>query len=478
MAHGSQLTGHGSQLTAHSSQLAASAAAPALGHVRYIQRGLAVQPPHRQPGKGKLRESLFAAYGLQTKALQRASIGFIDGTLLHVDQRTDAVLRSASITVLRKGQIAEVVSPGTNHRVQTAAATATAIGSYFDVKSKGKVTTITVVEGAVLVSNSAGSVLVKTGQQTRVSPGQSPSAPVAVNSLAAIGWTGVIPAPASPVGLNVGLDANGGQVIASSSTRAPQAGQDYWNAAWIDDGRLDYGWASAAGQTTNQWVKVKLPAGKNHTIRAVVIDPAATHGQDAGNDVKDFQIRVSTTGSSDQDFTTVLSATAKQSNTLQRFDFGQPAPATYLEFVGLTNYGGPDGIDVAELEIVADEQVLAPPPAKHNLNGAWLDGGRRTVITQSGDAVDARYVKPYICDFRDGSGRTSQTTLDFRGTLDFNTIYGHTSICAYGKGNPSGVGLHLVPIRLTISADTRTIRGSWYNSSTHSNVPITITRLP
>ena len=456
---------------------AARAARPTLGHVRYIQRGLSVQPPHQKAGKGKQRQSLLAAYGLRTAVLQRDSIAFVDGTLLHIDQRTDAVLASPSITRVNRGQVDEVVAPGTNHSVRTASALATAIGTNFNVHVKGKITLVTVVEGAVLVNNAAGSVLVKTGQRTSVMKGQAPTPPTSTNALAAISWTGAIPAPASPVGLNVGLDANGGQVVAASSTRAPDGGQDLWNASFIADGRLDFGWASAAGQTANQWVKIELPKGTAHTISAVVVDPAATHGQIASNDLKDFQIKISTTGSDDRDFTTVLQATAQQQSTLQRFDFSQPAKAAYVELLAVDNYGGSDGIDVAELEIVAAEQVLARPPSKHDLNGLWQDGSHQTRITQNGDSVVARYIKPWVCDFRDGTGRTATSTLDFHGTLDFNTIIGETSICSYGKGNPSGVGIKLTPVKLSISTDDKTIKGTWYNASTHANEPILITRV-
>ncbi len=156
-----------------------------------------------------------------------------------------------------------------------------------------------------------------------------------------------------------------------------------------------YGWASGAGETTNQWVKLELPHGRLHTVRAVVIDPAATHGQDAANDLKDFEIRVSTTSSADADFTMVFRGTVEQRDILQRFDLPQPMQAKYLELVGLTNYGGADGIDVAELEIVADEQVLAPPPRVHHLTGMWNDGSRRVRLTQRGDTVEAHYIKPY-----------------------------------------------------------------------------------
>jgi hypothetical protein len=453
------------------------AASSSLGSVRFIQRGLAVQPPHHKASKGKVRQPLFALYGLSTKVLQRASIAFADGSLLHINQETVAVLRSPSVTQVKKGQVAEVVTPGTTHQVQTGEAVASAIGTSFGVKVKRKkhVTIVVVVEGAVLVQNKQGSVLVKTGQKSTVKKGQAPTTPVRVNALKVIAWTGFLPAPATPVGMNIGLDANGASAGTSSSTRSAP-GSDLWDARWIDDGRLDYGWASAPGQTANQWVKIALPRNAIHTIRGVVIDPAATQGQPAADDLKAFEIRVSTTTLADAAFTTVLNATTTQSNSLQRFTLSQPVRAKYVELFGLTNYGGSDGIDVAEMEIVASEELLAPRPPVFHLVGAWLDGSNPIHITQSGDTLTGTYDTPYVCRYRDGTGRTAKTLFDFKGTLDGSAIVGQTTVCHYGAGNPQRVGLHLASMKLKVSADGKTIKGTWFSVSANRNEPMTIRR--
>jgi hypothetical protein len=455
----------------------AHAASSSLGSVRFIQRGLAVQPPHHRASKGRVRQPLFSLYALNTKVLQRASIAFADGSLMHMDQETDAVLRSPSITQVKKGQVAEVVTPGTTHQVQTSEAVATAIGTSFDVKVKRKkhVTIVVVVEGAVLVQNKQGSVLVKTGQKSTVQKGQAPSAPVPIKALKVIAWTGFLPAPTTPVGMNIGLDANGASAGASSSTRS-SPGSDLWDARWIDDGRLDYGWASAAGQTANQWVKIALPGNTIHTIRGVVIDPAATQGQPATDDLKAFEIRVSTTTTADAAFTTVLNATTTQSNTLQRFTLSQPVRAKYVELLGLTNYGGSDGIDVAEMEIVASEQVLALAPPVFHLAGAWIDGSNPIHITQSGDTLTGTYDTPYVCRYRDGTGRTARTRFDFKATVDGRAIVGQTTVCHYGAGNPQRMGLHLAAMKLKVSANGKTMKGTWFSVSANRNEPMTIRR--
>jgi len=111
--------------------------------------------------------------------------------------------------------------------------------------------------------------------------------------------------------------------------------------------------SSAAGQTSNQWLKIGFGQNTPYSIGAVVVDPGATHGHPTSNDLKDFQIRVSTTGTDDADFTTVFSGTAKKSHQLQRFVFPQAVSARYIELFAVDNYGGTGSIDVAEFEAVA-----------------------------------------------------------------------------------------------------------------------------
>jgi ferric-dicitrate binding protein FerR (iron transport regulator) len=160
--------------------------------------------------------SLHNQYFLQTQAKQRASIRFYDGTMLHLNERTDAVLRSPHKTFMKKGALDEVVFPGTDHRVQTANAVAGATGTNYIVQLKGKGTTqrtiVVVLEGAVQVANSRGSVLVKTGEQTVVRQGQAPQPPKPADTRAAAGWTNQLPQSNLPI--NGALDANGGEIVA------------------------------------------------------------------------------------------------------------------------------------------------------------------------------------------------------------------------------------------------------------------------
>src|SRR5437660_1377435 len=65
-----------------------------LGSVRAIKRGLHVQPPHGKTGSGKVHQSLYTQYQLQTRAREKASVGFVDRSVLHINERTNLVLQS------------------------------------------------------------------------------------------------------------------------------------------------------------------------------------------------------------------------------------------------------------------------------------------------------------------------------------------------------------------------------------------------
>src|SRR5437588_6075831 len=69
-------------------------AAGQLGEVKAIKNGLGVQPPGKGQQKGAVHMRLFNSYGLHTGKSELASVGFKDGTILHLNQQTDAVLRS------------------------------------------------------------------------------------------------------------------------------------------------------------------------------------------------------------------------------------------------------------------------------------------------------------------------------------------------------------------------------------------------
>src|SRR5947209_6061015 len=143
----------------HAAAPAAHTNAVGLAQVRYIFHGLAVQPPNGRFGPGKLRQPLFDRYFLRTQTGQKASVSFQDGTTLKINQDTDLVLHS-HVAELRRGEAAEYLAPGTDHRIQTATAVAAAIGTVFDVRFQNRKTTLVVLHGALQVTNAGRQVVV------------------------------------------------------------------------------------------------------------------------------------------------------------------------------------------------------------------------------------------------------------------------------------------------------------------------------
>ena len=153
-----------------------------------------------------------------------------------------------------------------------------------------------------------------------------------------------------------------GVVAASSwnsiSTR-PEAALDG------DTGTL---WTTAAGASTNQWLKVALSGGESRSIYAVRIRPASGAG------ARDFEIRVSTTTADDGAFATVLTGTLVNQAVTQEFAFPLGVTqAKYVQFFWKNGYSSV--IWTGELE------VLAVPDASAGLLG---------FSSQVGDSVSAR----------------------------------------------------------------------------------------
>ncbi|MCA1598631.1 MAG: FecR domain-containing protein, partial [Chloroflexi bacterium] len=282
---------------------AVRAKSAAVAHVRYIKRGLTVRAPKRPAHKGHKKEALYSAYFLHTGTKEKASLQFGDGSLLSINERTDAELRSPDVTFVKSGEVDQQLRPGTSHKIQTATAVAAAIGTEVDVKvvpckkgrcAGGSKTIITVVEGAVEVSNAHGTQVVKTDQRTVVQPNSAPTPPKQADGQTATVWTHEVPPPAKPIGQNAALDSNGGGLVGYSSQL--DSPDHLWDASNVIDGNLATGWQSAPGLVAGQWVKVAFAGGRTYAVPAVVLDCAATHGKDPRNQLKDFQIRVSTAG--------------------------------------------------------------------------------------------------------------------------------------------------------------------------------------
>ena len=180
----------------------------AIATVLGFQGGLRVQPPRRPLEQAKLRQQLFNAYRAQTQASQRASLRFGDGSVLRMNQRTDLLLRSATLVRVSGGEVAIVENSGIHHQIQTATALTSALGTEFDVRiappatsSYGKsparfppgTTTVSVVTGTVVVSNQYGRVTVTPNHWTHVVPGRAPTTPTAHNARADVRWANGLP---------------------------------------------------------------------------------------------------------------------------------------------------------------------------------------------------------------------------------------------------------------------------------------------
>ena len=336
------------------------------------------------------------------------------------------VLRSASITQVKQGEVAEQVVPGTAHRIQTASAVASAIGTLFDVQVKAGVTIITVVEGAVLVTTPHGSVVVTSGEQVRVRKGKAPGKPSAVDAQAATAWTDPIPPPGQPIGLNIALAANGGSVYAGSSQRGdPGHAFDPQNA---NDGRLDRGWQSAPGQISNQWLRVRFQGSQPYVITAIILDCAATGGQDGGNALKDFSVEAS--DSPDAGFKTVLTGACQPQPGFQVFPLSSPVTAGFVQLSARDNQGGKDGIAVAELGVVSDRRpdVLGTPtPGPTGLQTASATPTLTPTATATGTGAPADTPTPAPTQ-RPG---LSSAVLSPTGVPDCRTLTALVPLCGY-----------------------------------------------
>jgi ferric-dicitrate binding protein FerR (iron transport regulator) len=161
-----------------------SKATSPLAVVRAIHGGLGVAAPKHGLGKGAIHENLFSNYLLRTAARQLASIAFHDGSVLHLNQKTDATLVSPSSTHIKNGELDEIIRPGSSHKVTTPSATASAIGTNFDTLCKPQICFFFVLEGSVLVTAKVAggtqpqtvTVIVKTGHYISVVKDQAPSA--------------------------------------------------------------------------------------------------------------------------------------------------------------------------------------------------------------------------------------------------------------------------------------------------------------
>lgn len=112
----------------------------------------------------------------------------------------------------------------------------------------------------------------------------------------------------------------------------------------------------------------------------------------------------------------------------------------------------------------------------YGLNGRWRDRGYEVCIQHTGSGVYAAYTELRECDHADGTGNVSYYFANFEGDLSGDTITGTVVSCTFGFDEPGVNGLVDSPMTLTVSADGKTLTGSWYNAVDDVDEPIEMTR--
>ncbi|MBV7330997.1 discoidin domain-containing protein [Chloroflexi bacterium TSY] len=135
----------------------------------------------------------------------------------------------------------------------------------------------------------------------------------------------------SSKGLNVAQLEDGASIADFSSVFSDFAGYQPENAI---DYSTSANWLTGSGQVTDQWIKVALIGEQRHVVDRVILG-----GTSNNVSLKDFEVRVSTTGVAETDFTTVLTGTVPQDSKLHEFTF-DPVQARYVQLFIKNNHGG------------------------------------------------------------------------------------------------------------------------------------------
>jgi PKD repeat protein len=172
---------------------------------------------------------------------------------------------------------------------------------------------------------------------------------------------------------NVGSYFEGANVVAFSSqqTSSPAA-----NA--IDDNPVST-WVSATGQVTNQSFTVELARAPGRFDRVRLINT----GQSAGQAVKHFEVRVSTTSLADADFQTVLSDFALDNARVQEFVLPAAVSARYVRFLARDNWGNASTLSLRSFELIDSRRSGVPSYVESPTNAALLSEGARVASVSS-----------------------------------------------------------------------------------------------
>ncbi len=115
-------------------------------------------------------------------------------------------------------------------------------------------------------------------------------------------------------------------------------------------------WQTTTGSITNQGFKLLLTRGESYLIDRVKI-----RGFGGSSSPRDFQIRVSNTGSGDSEFVTVLSGTLPEDDLFHWYTFS-PVAAQYVQLVISNNHGNSSYIRLYDFQVFSPQQGGAVVP--------------------------------------------------------------------------------------------------------------------
>lgn len=148
-------------------------------------------------------DDLYARQRVRTLAASRAAILFVDETqvklnanaILTVQAVRQAGAASTILNLLRGEGWFRTKNPASGLTIQTPAAAAAVRGTEVNIAlGPDDTTVLTVVEGSVELSNTAGSILVNAGEEGTARPGQAPTKRVVLNPEDAVQWALYYPA--------------------------------------------------------------------------------------------------------------------------------------------------------------------------------------------------------------------------------------------------------------------------------------------
>ncbi|MEM7127256.1 MAG: Ig-like domain-containing protein [Chloroflexota bacterium] len=150
------------------------------------------------------------------------------------------------------------------------------------------------------------------------------------------------------------------------------------------DSNVDSYWQTANGQVNNQYITVQLTGHRLH-----VVDSVDLRSVNASTGVRDFEIRVSTTGTAPEDFVTILGGTLTLEQDFHTFSFA-PVTARYVQFVALNNHGSGTSTRLKHFAFNTRERVggivslvEGPPAAIVDVSSQGGTNGPENMIDQT-----------------------------------------------------------------------------------------------